>query len=381
MSTSSASAAPQRQIERRDGGHGFTDTLPLIVLTAVYYAFGWFVAGALGWPVRPQVATAGVMVLSMIGWLLIAILLVTLPVLALLYLLRACYRAIGFETSIELDGVVRFLLNRRAILTAASVFLIYAVFIAMFVALKRAIPEVVPFFLDHPFMAIDRMIHFGNDPWRLLQPMVGRPWITDIIDRVYYVWFPVNYLCLLVFAWNTDRVLRVRFYVTFWLIWIVLGTAAAYALSSAGPCYYGFVVSGTNPFEPLMGYLRQVDQEHGLVAVYVQRELWADYAREEANLLMKGISAMPSIHVALPILYTLTGWYVHRGIGIAFAGYAALILIGSVHLGWHYAIDGYVSALSVVLLWAVAGRFAKWYSGAPIGVMKGWNIGRQRGLR
>jgi hypothetical protein len=40
------------------------------------------------------------------------------------------------------------------------------------------------------------------------------------------------------------------------------------------------------------------------------------------------------------------------------------ILVGSVHLGWHYALDGYVAAAAVVALWAASGpratRFLRW---------------------
>lgn len=314
--------------------------------------------------VTPNPDTAAVMGLAMLGWLLVTTVMITVPFLMLLFLLRIGYRQLGRRFPANIDGVVRFLVRPRAITTALLVIVLYSAFLAMFVAFKRAIPEALPFRWDDSFMKLDRIIHLGQDPWRLLQPVLGTPAVTDLIDRIYYMWFPVNYLCLTAFAWSESRVLRIRFYLSFWLVWIGLGTVVAYALSSAGPCYFGFVSEGADPFAPLMDYLRQVHRSHGLIAVYVQQELWADYVRGSANLVMKGISAMPSVHVALPVLYALAGWRVHRGVGIAFTAYALLIFIGSVHLGWHYAVDGYVSAVLVAGLWWVSGRISRWYSEA-----------------
>jgi len=48
--------------------------------------------------------------------------------------------------------------------------------------------------------------------------------------------------------------------------------------------------------------------------------------------------------------------HVHRWAGGAFALYAVFIAIGSVHLGWHYAIDGYVGAALAGACWLLAGR-------------------------
>ena len=58
---------------------------------------------------------------------------------------------------------------------------------------------------------------------------------------------------------------------------------------------------------------------------------------------VKGISAMPSMHVASTVMMTLYAFSVSRIWGWVMTAFTAVILVGSVQLGWHYAIDGYVS--------------------------------------
>jgi hypothetical protein len=42
--------------------------------------------------------------------------------------------------------------------------------------------------------------------------------------------------------------------------------------------------------------------------------------------------------------------------GRALAAFAVVIFLGSVMLGWHYAIDGYVGAAGVAAIWWWCGR-------------------------
>jgi hypothetical protein len=41
--------------------------------------------------------------------------------------------------------------------------------------------------------------------------------------------------------------------------------------------------------------------------------------------------------------------------GYLFAVYSVFIVLGSVHLGWHYAIDSYASLITTPLLWMFSG--------------------------
>ncbi|MCH8197830.1 MAG: hypothetical protein IH904_07085, partial [Proteobacteria bacterium] len=45
--------------------------------------------------------------------------------------------------------------------------------------------------------------------------------------------------------------------------------------------------------------------------------------------------------------------------GIVLTAYAVIIFIGSVHLGWHYAIDGYAGIAGTWLIWKFAGQMLR----------------------
>lgn len=233
----------------------------------------------------------------------------------------------------------------------------------VFVGFKGAIPQIQPFAWDTEFMRLDRALHLGRDPWRLLQPVVGYPFATHVLDILYYVWFPIKILVLVAVAWSPLREIRSQFLLTFFALWIVLGTMMATAFSSAGPCYYGAVTGLPDPYAALMAYLNGVDGTYALTALDIQAHLWNGYSSGQMHLI-EGIAAMPSLHIALPVLYAIAGWKVDRRLGLGFALYALITLIGSVHLGWHYAVDGYVTLVAVPLVW--------WGCGAVLRAPPAW---------
>jgi hypothetical protein len=246
-------------------------------------------------------------------------------------------------------------LSAERIAAAAPIFLTVPVFMAVCTSMKDLIPVLNPYHWDPALATLDRALHGGTDPWRLLQPVFGNAWATAALNALYHVWF----LCILggwfIPAFSTRRPrLRLRYFIATFLAWAGIGTFAAVALSSVGPAFYGHVVPGPNPFAPLMADLHRADAIIPVSALATQDWLWNLYARGH-TALGSGISAMPSMHVASTLLFALLlrGWNRALGwLGFAFLG---LIMIASVDLAWHYAIDGYAAIAMGLVAWYCAG--------------------------
>jgi hypothetical protein len=214
-----------------------------------------------------------------------------------------------------------------------------------------AIPSFQPFRWDLTLMEFDRSLHFGHMPWELIHSFLAVPLLTKVIDILYASWFVLLFTVAICMAFSCDAKLRLQFFISFFSTWTILGTAMATALFSAGPCYYGRIVSGNDPYMPLMDYLDLVHREVSpLYAITAQEYLWDAYT-SGIHIPGGGISAMPSLHVAIAVLCALVVWKMNRVFGAFLWGYAVIIIIGSVHLGWHYAVDGYVSILATIAIW------------------------------
>ena len=234
-------------------------------------------------------------------------------------------------------------------------FTVGPLFFSIFGSFKLLIPHMNPFAWDHTFLRWDMALHGGWMPWQLLQPLVGTPLVTSAINMGYDLWFGAMLATFIWQAWSLERrELRAQFLVAFLLCWIVIGTVMATLLSSAGPCYYGRVTGLADPFHPLMDYLRSANEMAPVWSLKIQDILWRNYAIDGA-LPAGGISAMPSMHLAVATLMALLAWRIDRRLGLGYTAFAAVILIGSVHLGWHYAIDGYVSIAVTIAIWRATG--------------------------
>ncbi|MHA1538575.1 MAG: phosphatase PAP2 family protein, partial [Alphaproteobacteria bacterium] len=109
-------------------------------------------------------------------------------------------------------------------------------FFSSFGSFKRMIPALSSFSWDPSFMQWDRWLHGGEHAWRLLQPILGSPVITNAINFAYNGWFFVLFFTFIWQAASTrDARLRMQFLLSFVFTWIVLGTVLGTIFASGGP--------------------------------------------------------------------------------------------------------------------------------------------------
>jgi membrane-associated phospholipid phosphatase len=158
-------------------------------------------------------------------------------------------------------------------------------------------------------------------------------------------------------AWQADHKRLRQFWMAFALTWIVLGIFIAAGVASAGPIYAG-LDRGSASYNDLFARLEAAE---AMAPLFVRMSAWSlwEAAQQPGVSIGDGISAFPSLHVAVASLATFAMWRVHRLLGVIGASYALLILVGSIMLGWHYALDGEAGILGAAVIWMATGRWAK----------------------
>lgn len=223
---------------------------------------------------------------------------------------------------------------------------------------QPAIAIAHPFAWDVRIDALERWMHFGKRGWEWLQPLVGHARVTRWLDALYFPGWPDVMLAATVLPIVApETALRRRYAIAAALLWFVGGMLAELAFSSGGPVYYGRIASGPNPYATLMTYLARIDQITPLVSASLQRGMWASYAHR-IDAFGIGVAAMPSLHVGSVTLLACTAFSIRRWLGVVATVFALLIFVGSVALGWHYAVDGYAGALIAGLSWWIGGRLS-----------------------
>ena len=218
-------------------------------------------------------------------------------------------------------------------------------FLTAFLRWKSFMPQWAPFQWDERLASAESWLHGGQPLGIRLLPMLSSPMVLYGLLWLYDHAMPVMVVVIFWQVWADDRRRAQQFALAYVLTWILLGVVVAGAFSSVGPIMLERL-TGDPQFRPLLAALQAGGAQDLLDAA---SSLWAWWITAGASV----ISAFPSVHVAMPALYACVarGW-----VRWVFVAYTVTTFLGSVMLGWHYAIDGYAAVLGVMLIWWLAGR-------------------------
>nr|OED58348.1 hypothetical protein BEI47_01270 [Aliivibrio fischeri] len=251
--------------------------------------------------------------------------------------------------------------NKYRLITSFFMLFSISIFTSYYSSFKAIIPLFNPFWFDKYLLNIDKWLFSGYQPWQLIHNLYTSPWISFALDLAYQVWFFLVYMLLCYYIVSKSSVIRSQYIITWLFCWIIIGNLLALLLSSAGPVY-AYKLFGYDDYLPLMkllykehAWLGNQGEAFVLWSLNTQKNLWLSYS-EGKNMLGGGISAMPSMHVSMATLMALGSYQIHKFLGWGFILFALIIYIGSFSLGWHYALDGMVSAPLTYIIWYITGK-------------------------
>ena len=176
-------------------------------------------------------------------------------------------------------------------------------------------------------------------------------------DAYLKVWsIPAIGLPILIVLTDSDRARMIRFLWLFFGSWFVLGNVIALIGSSVGPVYYDRLMGG-DTFAGLTAALKSSGISDGPIGE-IQNALWARYVGGGLDLGL-GISAFPSMHVAVATITMLYLWERSKWLRVPGVLFLLSIDFLSVYSGYHYAVDGYFSFAALLLgNWVLKRRMA-----------------------
>jgi hypothetical protein len=229
--------------------------------------------------------------------------------------------------------------------------LITPLFLAGYTIAKTSVARLVPARWDAEWAALDRWI-FGEDPWRISHAWLGHAATAAMEDFYTMIWGGALVVSAVAVTLIAGRRLIGRFFLAMSLAWMTGGILLASLMWAAGPVFAPhFDPALADRFTPLQQALAALLDPNSpilLTQKYLLRELGLQSVAKGG-----GISAMPSMHIAAATIYVLASWRTWWLVPSLL--FLALTFLGSVHFGYHYAVDAPVAALVAILCWKLAG--------------------------
>lgn len=228
--------------------------------------------------------------------------------------------------------------------------LVFPLFLGAYTWAKTSIPLAVGYGWETVWANTDRAL-LGTDAWR-----IAHAWIPPAMAPAWTFFYAVVWGFALVIVGSlvsafAGRRFSATLFTAMMLTWLTGGFLLAYAISAAGPVFAHLADPGfTERFAPLRAELLELLGRHDIV-ITTQRYLEAGYSATTA-VKGGGISAMPSMHIATATIFICAAWQT-RWLPFAIL-FWLFTFVGSIYLGYHYAIDAPVAAIIAVSCWKIA---------------------------
>lgn len=201
---------------------------------------------------------------------------------------------------------------------------------------KSMMPLVTSFWADNMLADFDKAL-FGVDPWAVFH-LINVP----MIDEIYSTWAIVKFSALFTLLLLPQSARKAKALTAYFAV-MFLGMVGQYCLPSAGPIFWNNLGLGDRYTAIPIPDMTRMARDY----------LW-QYHQLGRGQVGTGISAFPSMHVAIATWLALMSNSFDKRLGMLGWFYWTCIMFGSVYLGWHYIADGIGGSMIAVAAWKFA---------------------------
>jgi hypothetical protein len=223
---------------------------------------------------------------------------------------------------------------------------------------KAMIPIINPFKWDPIFAQLDYHLFLKNSPYTVLPKIFFSQSVLKTIDFWYaHAWFLISMIIIIFLAIHPNRLIRQKFFISYMLSWMFLGGLLATIFSSVGPIFFEhFYHTNVNHYHQMWATIQQAQSGNKFNTVQL-REIMLSLVHNEKRYIP--ISAFPSLHIASTTIYLLVARELSKPLWRIGLLFWLIIMLGSVLLMWHYAIDSIAGAIGAYGIWRLADPIAR----------------------